>query len=69
MEDVRPILDFRRLISRYLINNPYPRQDDLTSEERQIKRNNYNDGHIHIKLPRGERINGNRLVRSKSEYH
>ena len=32
VEAVRPILDFRILLSRDLINNYYLRQDDLTSE-------------------------------------
>ena len=32
MDAVRPMLEFRRLIFRYLINNPYLRQDYLTSK-------------------------------------
>ena len=30
MEDVRPILESRRKFSRYLINNPHLRQNDMT---------------------------------------
>ena len=30
VEAVRTMLEFRRLISRYLVNNPYLRQDDMT---------------------------------------
>ena len=48
MEDVSPILDFRRLLSRDIINSPYLRQYDITPKE--IKRNSKrkNDGNILI---------------------
>ena len=34
VDNVRPILEFRRLLSRVIINNPYPVQDDMTPEEK-----------------------------------
>ena len=51
MEAVRKIMDIRKLIFRYLINNPYPRQDDLTPDiiKNNIYRQSY--GNITIKLP------------------
>ena len=53
VEGVRPMLDFRRILSRDLIDNPYLRQDYLAQEERKSKRNKHNDGHILINLPTG----------------
>ena len=35
MKAVRPILEFRRLISRKMIDNPYLRQGDITPEGRK----------------------------------
>ena len=53
MEAVGAMLDFRRLFSKHLINNPYLIQDDRTPEERSSKRNKHNDGNILIRLPTG----------------
>ena len=53
MEDVRPILEFSRLLYRELIKNPYLRHDDLTPEGRKSKRNKHNGRHILIYLPVG----------------
>ena len=65
MEAVRPMLKFRRLLSRDLINNPYIRKYYLTPEEINRKRNIPNDRPILIKLPSGNKFNGKQLVRQK----
>ena len=54
VEAVRPILEFSRLIYRDILNRPYLIQGDLTSEERKIKINKHNYGHILINQPRGK---------------
>ena len=61
MEAVRPMLYFRRLISRDPINKLYIRLYYLTSEEKNSKRNKPNDGNIVINISRGG-LNGNLLV-------
>ena len=65
---VGPILEFGRLLSRYLINNPYLRQYDMTLEKRKRKSKRQNDGYVIIMLPTGEKFNGHRIIRSKSKY-
>ena len=50
MEDVRQMLEFRGIISRDLVNNPYIRQDYLTSEEIKINISKHNDIHMIVKL-------------------
>ena len=66
VEDIRSMLEFRILPSRNRIDNPYLRQDDVKSEERNSKRNKQNDGHILIMLPRGESSKATNLSDKKS---
>ena len=63
VDNFRPMLDSRILLSRDLIDNPYLRQDDLTSKERYSKRDMNNDRHILIKLPLGEYFNGKQFFK------
>ena len=60
------MFEFKRIISRDLINNPHPRQYDLTPEERNSNSSKHNYGNILIQLPRGKK-NGNRPVRHRWE--
>ena len=53
VEFIRPMLEFRRKHSRYLIKNSYLRQDDMTPEERKSTIKRLNVGRILIKLPTG----------------
>ena len=52
MEYFRTMLEFKMLKYMDLKNNPYLRQDNLTSEEIKRKRNKHNYVHMIIKLPR-----------------
>ena len=54
VEAVRPIMEFRRLLSRDLINNPYLNQYDIISKACKIKRNKHTHGHIIAMLPTEE---------------
>ena len=55
IESIVPMLDFRRLIYRDLINNPYPRQDGITPEGRRRNRNKHAHGGILIKITTGKK--------------
>ena len=59
MEGVRPMLELIIIISSKLIKNPYLIQNYITSEERNIKRNKYNDENIIINLPTGGGVSSN----------
>ena len=68
VEAIRPMLEFRRLISRYLINNPYLRQDGIKKEGCKSKRKKHTHGHSSTKLSTGKKINGKRCIISKSKH-
>ena len=55
VEAVGPILKFRRLISRELINNPYLITDNQTPEKIKRKINKHYDIHVLINIPRGKK--------------
>ena len=53
VEVARPMLEFKRLLSRGIVNNPYFIHDDLSSEEGKIKMNKQNGVHIIINITTG----------------
>ena len=59
VEAVSTIVLFGRILYRGLINNLFLTQNDITPEEINRNSKGQNDGHILIKLPIGEKLNGN----------
>lgn len=67
-ETTRPQLEFRRLLARDLIENPYQNMNGSPSSERRSKRIRDAHGHELVKVPRGKKFKGTVLVSSKSNY-
>ena len=65
----RPQLEFRRLLAKDLINNPYlEKEQDDSPNTRKSKRNRDTGGHELQHIPRGKKFSGARLVPAKSNY-
>jgi hypothetical protein len=68
-QETRPQLEFRRLLAKDLIYNPYLDTDeDDSPSKRKSKRQRESLGHELMRIPRGKKFSGVRLVAAKSNY-